>query len=44
MDSLRCRTYTRLRLREQSNHVNDIEKEVVEARQKLSAIDRENKK
>lgn len=44
MDSLRCRAHTRLRLREQSKEVEDMEKQVVEASQKFLVIDVENKK
>lgn len=44
MDCLRCRAYTRQRLRKQDKGVEEMEKQVVEATKKLSVINGENKK
>ncbi|XP_064403588.1 227 kDa spindle- and centromere-associated protein-like isoform X2 [Halichondria panicea] len=44
MESLRCRTYTRQRLRERVIEVEEMEMRVVEARKQLAAITNENER
>ena len=44
MDSLRCRAYTRLALRQQNKEVEAMEKEVVETSQRFLVINGENEK
>ena len=44
METLRCRAYTRQRLREQGREVEGMERRVLDARQQLTAINRENER
>lgn len=44
MDTLRCRAYTRQRVRQQCEEVGSLEERVVEAHQKILAINNENKR
>lgn len=44
IDSLRCRAYTRQRLRERVVEVEDMEKRVAEAKKQLTAITNENQR
>lgn len=44
METLRCRAYTRQHLREQGREVEEVERRVLDARQQLTAINRENER
>ena len=44
MDTLRCRAYTRQRVRQQCEEVGNLEERVMEAHQKILAINNENKR
>ena len=44
MDTLRCRAYTRQRVRQQCEEVGSLEERVMEAHQKILAINNENKR
>ena len=44
METLRCRAYTRQRLREQGREVEEMEGRVLDAQQQLTAVNRENRR
>ena len=44
METLRCRAYTRQRLKERGKEVEGMERRVLDASQQLTAINRENKR
>ena len=44
METLHCRAYTRQHLREQGREVEGMERRVLDARQQLTAINRENER
>ena len=44
MDTLRCRAYTRQRVSQYTKEVDRLEKQVMEATQKLMAVNKENQR
>ena len=44
METLRCRAYTRQRLREEGREVEEMESRVLDAQQQLTAVNRENRR